>query len=193
MSNAFLLEAPNASRWVSVSEAARLEGEAGRSVNKSSISRFIDRNPDVPVRRDARNRVTEVDYEALAVARAQSLSVQDSRPAVAAPSTPTPAAPVVGSRKRDLEVEKLELDLAERKGELLSRAATSMAIDAIGVAFLQGLERRRRTLATQLVGISEQRPMELALKAADTALLNDLVGKLQKLAGDIVEPEQAAA
>ena len=193
MSNAFLLEAPNASRWVSVSEAARLEGEAGRSVNKSSISRFIDRNPDVPVRRDARNRVTEVDYEALAVARAQSLSVQDSRPAVAAPSTPTPAAPVVGSRKRDLEVEKLELDLAERKGELLSRAATSMAIDAIGVAFLQGLERRRRTLATQLVGISDQRPMELALKAADTALLNDLVGKLQKLAGDIVEPEQAAA
>ena len=193
MSNAFLLEAPSASRWVSVSEAARLEGEAGRAVNKSSISRFIDRNPDVPVRRDARNRVTEVDYNELAVARAQSLSVQDSRPALAASPTPTPAAPVVGSRKRDLEVEKLELDLAERKGELLSRAATSMAIDAIGVAFLQGLERRRRTLATQLVGISEQRPMELALKAADTALLNDLVGKLQKLAGDIVEPEQAAA
>ncbi|WP_312595700.1 hypothetical protein [Brevundimonas sp.] len=193
MSNAFLLEAPSASRWVSVSEAARLEGEAGRAVNKSSISRFIDRNPDVPVRRDARNRVTEVDYEALAVARAQSLSVQDSRPAFNAAPAPTPAAPVVGSRKRDLEVEKLELDLAERKGELLSRAATSMAIDAIGVAFLQGLERRRRTLATQLVGISEQRPMELALKAADTALLNDLVGKLQKLAGDIVEPEQAAA
>ncbi|WP_295227271.1 hypothetical protein [uncultured Brevundimonas sp.] len=193
MSNAFLLEAPSASRWVSVSEAARLEGEAGRAVNKSSISRFIDRNPDVPVRRDARNRVTEVDYNALAVARAQSLSVQDSRPTLAAPPTPTPAAPIVGSRKRDLEVEKLELDLAERKGELLSRAATSMAIDAIGVAFLQGLERRRRTLATQLVGISEQRPMELALKAADTALLNDLVGKLQKLAGDIVEPEQAAA
>lgn len=193
MSNAFLLEAPSASRWVSVSEAARLEGEAGRAVNKSSISRFIDRNPDVPVRRDARNRVTEVDYNALAVARAQSLSVQDSRPALAASPTPTLAAPVVGSRKRDLEVEKLELDLAERKGELLSRAATSMAIDAIGVAFLQGLERRRRTLATQLVGISEQRPMELALKAADTALLNDLVGKLQKLAGDIVEPEQAAA
>lgn len=193
MSNAFLLEAPSASRWVSVSEAARLEGEAGRAVNKSSISRFIDRNPDVPVRRDARNRVTEVDYEALAVARAQSLSVQDSRPAFPAAPAPTPAAPVVGSRKRDLEVEKLELDLAERKGELLSRAATSMAIDAIGVAFLQGLERRRRTLATQLVGISEQRPMELALKAADTALLNDLIGKLQKLAGDIVEPEQAAA
>ncbi len=193
MSNAFLLEAPSATRWVSVSEAARLEGEAGRAVNKSSISRFIDRNPDVPVRRDARNRVTEVDYNALAVARAQSLSVQDSRPTLAASPMPTPAAPVVGSRKRDLEVEKLELDLAERKGELLSRAATSMAIDAIGVAFLQGLERRRRTLATQLVGISEQRPMELALKAADTALLNDLVGKLQKLAGDIVEPEQAAA
>lgn len=192
MTNAFLLEATGETRWVSVSEAARLEGEAGRAVNKSSISRFIDRNPDVPVRRDGRGRVTEVDYTALAVARASSLSVQDSRQApVAAPAAA--AAPIIGSRKRDLEVEKLELDLAERKGELLSKAATSMAIDAIGVAFLQGLERRRRALSTQLVGISDQRPMELALKAADTALLNELVGKLQKLAGDMVEPEQAAA
>ena len=192
MTNAFLLEATGETRWVSVSEAARLEGEAGRAVNKSSISRFIDRNPDVPVRRDGRGRVTEVDYAALAVARASSLSVQDSRQApVAAPAAAT--TPIIGSRKRDLEVEKLELDLAERKGELLSKAATSMAIDAIGVAFLQGLERRRRALSTQLVGISDQRPMELALKAADTALLNELVGKLQKLAGDMVEPEQAAA
>lgn len=193
MSQAFSLEATGNTRWVSVSEAARLEGEAGRAVNKSSISRFIDRNPDVPVRRDARNRVTEVDYEALAIARASSLSVQDSRQAPASVAAVAPAAPVIGSRKRDLEVEKLELDLAERKGELLSRAAHAMAIDAIGVAFLQGLERRRRTLATQLVGISDQRPMELALKVADTALLNDLVGKLQKLAGDMVEAEQAAA
>lgn len=192
MTNAFLLEATGETRWVSVSEAARLEGEAGRAVNKSSISRFIDRNPDVPVRRDGRGRVTEVDYAALAIARASSLSVQDSRQApVAAPAAA--AAPIIGSRKRDLEVEKLELDLAERKGELLSKAATSMAIDAIGVAFLQGLERRRRALSTQLVGISDQRPMELALKAADAALLNELVGKLQKLAGDMVEPEQAAA
>lgn len=192
MSQGFLLEATGNTRWVSVSEAARLEGEAGRAVNKSSISRFIDRNPDVPVRRDGRGRVTEVDYAALAVARASSLSVQDSRQApVAAPAAA--ATPIIGSRKRDLEVEKLELDLAERKGELLSKAATSMAIDAIGVAFLQGLERRRRALSTKLVGISDQRPMELALKAADTELLNELVGKLQKLAGDMVEPEQAAA
>ncbi|MCA0366796.1 MAG: hypothetical protein LCH57_01875 [Proteobacteria bacterium] len=193
MTPAFKLETPAAARWVSVSDAARLEGEAGRAVNKSSISRFIDRNPDVPVRRDARNRVIEVDYQFLSAARAASLSVQDSREAPAAGTVAKASVQPINSRKRDLEVEKLELDLAERKGELLSRAAQTMAIEAIGVSFLQGLERRRRALATKLVGITEQRPMELALKAADTALLNQLVIDLRKVAGGLEAEDQAAA
>ena len=51
-------------QWVSVSDAARMEASAGRAVNKSSISRFLDRNPDVPVRRDDQGRVKLVEYGA---------------------------------------------------------------------------------------------------------------------------------
>jgi|GEM_PF-772132 len=192
-----LIDQGRGQQWVSVSEAARLEGSAGRPVNKSSISRFIDRNPDVPVKRDARGRVEEVEYLALSEARTSSLSVQDSRAltAPAAPATVTPIAAPAGSRKRALEEEKLELDLAERKGELLDRAAVTMAWEAVGVVFTQGLERRRRKIATELVGLTDIRQAELALKAADRQLLEQLVKDLGALAGEMTadEPEQAAA
>ncbi len=183
-----LIDHAAASHWVSVSDAARLEGAAGRAVNKSSISRFLDRNSDVPVKRDSRGRVEEVDYRALAAARASSLSVQDSRSfALPAQVHPTAAAPAAGSRKRALEEEKLELDLAERKGELLDRSAVLMAWESVGVAFTQALERRRRKMATDLVGMSDIRQAELALKASDRAMLEQLAGELKKLAGDMVD------
>lgn len=191
MTEPFLLDGGSSRRWVSVSEAAALEAKAGRPINKSSISRFIARNEDLPVRRDPQGRVKEVDYDALIRARGESLSVQDSRQVAEAPSA-APAGPA-GSRKRALEEEKLELDLAERKGELLSKAAVTMAVEAMGVAFTQALERRRRTLATEVAGMSDVRQAEHVLKQADQKLLNNLVVELTKLAGDFTEDELAAA
>lgn len=175
-------------RWVTVSEAARLEGLDGRSVNKSSISRFIDRNADVPVRRDARGRVQEVDYDALAEARRGSLAVADSRPAGLPFAQLPQAAAAPASRKRALEEEKLELDLAERKAEVLSRAATVMAVETAGLAFVQALERRRRGLANKLEGRTA-REIELELKTADRALLEGLAKDLAgAAAGVTIEP-----
>jgi len=176
----------SATRWVSVSDAARLEGDAGRAVNKSSISRFIDRNPDVPVRRDARGRVAEVEYFALSKARAGSLSVQDSR-AFAPPIHPTTASMAAPtSRKRELEERKLELDLAEREGDLLDKTAQTMALEAIAVTLVQALERRRRKLATDLVDLGDVRKGELAIKAADRVLLTTIIGKLQDLTEEFI-------
>lgn len=191
MTEPFLLDGGSSRRWVSVSEAAALEAKAGRPINKSSISRFIARNEDLPVRRDSQGRVKEVDYDALIRARGESLSVQDSRQVMAVAETATPAP--AGSRKRALEEEKLELDLAERKGELLSKTAVTMAVEAMGVAFTQALERRRRTLATEVAGMSDVRQAELVLKQADRKLLTNLVTELTKLAGGFMEDELAAA
>ena len=191
MTEPFLLDGGSSRRWVSVSEAAALEAKAGRPINKSSISRFIARNEDLPVKRDAQGRVKEVDYDALIRARGESLSVQDSRQVAEAPVAAS-AGPA-GSRKRALEEEKLELDLAERKGELLSKAAVTMAVEAMGVAFTQALERRRRTLATEMAGMSDVRQAEHVLKQADQKLLNNLVAELTKLAGGFTEDELAAA
>lgn len=194
MAQPSLLDAP-AGRWVSVSEAARLEGQAGRTINKSSISRFIDRNPDVPVRRDSRGRVVEVEYGALSSARAGSLSVQDSRALTPQPAASQPAPPAPASRKRELEERKLELDLAEREGGLLARPAIIQAIEVIGVTLQQSLERRRRRLATDLVDLGDVRQGELVLKSADRELLTTIATRLQKIAGgapDAEAPEDLA-
>lgn len=176
-----------AERWVSVSDAARLEASAGRPINKSSISRFIDRNGDVPVRRDGGGRVVAVEYSALSRARASSLSVQDSRAFMPAPApSPIASAPAPTSRKRELEERKLELDLGEREGELLDRTAMTMAIEAIAATLTQGMERRRRKLATDTVGLGGVREVELVIKASDRELMRTIINKLQDLAGGLV-------
>lgn len=174
--------------WVTQSDAARRETDAGRPVTQSSISRFLSANPDVPVRRSASGSVQAVEYNALAAARQESLGVQDklfargdAAPAPAAAPAVVPMAPA-GSRKRQLEEERLELDLAERKGELLDRSAVQMALEAAGVAFVQGLERRRRALATEMTGVTDLRAAELAIKASDRLLLAQLAKDLAKAA-----------
>ena len=185
-----LFPASAAERWVGVSEAARLEGEAGRPINKSSISRFLSRNEDVPRRLDGRGRVAEVEYGALSRARAASLSVQDSRAYAPAPQLPAPVA-AAPSRKRELEERKLELDLAEREGDVLDRAAITMALETVAVSMTQALERRRRKLATEMVDLGDVRLGELALKSADRKLLEDLVRKLTEIAGEMVAEVEA--
>lgn len=183
-------------RWVSVSEAARLEAEAGRAVNKSSISRFLDRNSDVLVKRDDRGRVVSVEYGSLARARGASLSVvdshagreaQDARPSKVGGIQPR-------NRKRELEEEKLELDLAERKGEVVDLAAVLMAVETAGLTFSQGLERRRRTLAQALEGIDDARERELIIKRSDRELMTALSKALETAAkGQMAEPADAEA
>jgi hypothetical protein len=184
-------------RWVSQSEAARLEAAAGRPVNQSSISRFLATNPDVPVQRGPSGNITLVEYGALSRARGGSLAVQDKlidrggvapRPITGANST---------ERKRAAEAETAELNLAERKGQLVARESVVSAIETAGVAFTQALERRRRKLATEVAGIADARAVELAIKAADRELLQAIVADLQGAASDLVgeaaRPAEGAA
>lgn len=174
--------------WVSQSDAAKRETAAGRPVTQSSISRFIAANPDVPVRRNGSGAVQAVEYNALAAARLGSLGVLDrlaERSAAPAPQPQASSSP--SNRKRQLEEEKLELDLAERKGEVLSRAAVAAAWEATGVAIQQSLERSLRARANQLLGITDLRAMELALKASDRELLQTLSRALADAAGEMAD------
>lgn len=186
-------------RWLSVSEAA---GELG--CNKSSISRFLAKNPDVAVRRNAAGQVVSVDYTALVMARSGSLAVQDHADRAAAPSAPARAAPPqalatapVGSRRREIQDELAEIDLAERKGQLISRTAAFAAIEAAGVALVQALEQRRRPLAQRLAGLNDVRTLETELKTADRALQAKLADALRSVSlvdeGEEAPQDAAAA
>lgn len=166
-------------RWVSQSEAARLLGVA-----QSSISRFIAANSDVPVKRNDRGRVETVEFNALRAARGESISVQDKaaeREAVQQPPAPGVRG-VVEATRRNVRDELAELDLAERKGEVLPRASVQSAIETAGLNFVQGLERRRQALATKLTGMTDRRAVELELKAADRQLMEALVRDLTRAA-----------
>lgn len=183
-------------RWVSQSEAARLETEAGRPLAQSSVSRFLARNPDVPVQRNSSGAVAFVDYDALVNARRGSLAVQDSREArFEAPGGQErpPARSDEGSaatRKRAAEAELAEIGLAERKRELISRAAVQLAIQTAGLAFSQGLDRTRRGTAQRVAGIEDVRAVELALKERDRDLLNALVTALNGAAEGITAVQE---
>jgi hypothetical protein len=180
--------------WVSQSEAAELETKAGRTVSQSRISRFLADNPDVPVRRAPGGMVRFVEYNALRAARAASLSVQDNLSLRETPPArlPGPSAANSTERKRSAEAEAAELRLAERKGELLSRDAASAAIEAAGAAFVQALERRRRSLAQKITGLPDFRAVELELKSADRVLLEALVSDLTKAAQEMSGASVAA-
>lgn len=181
-------------RWVSQSEAARLMGVA-----QSSISRFLAANPDVPVKRNDRGAVKEVEFNALSEARGSSLSVQDK----AAERTPFVPAPeqipfekaIEQPRRKSLRDEVLEMDIAERKGELLDRQSVKSAVETAGLAFAQALERRRRSLAGRLAGMGSAREIELELKAEDRRVMEALVADLTKAAAGLVidDLEESAA
>jgi hypothetical protein len=191
--------------WLTVTEAAARAG-----ANKSSISRFLAKNADVPVKRNAAGAVVQVEYEALRAARAGSLSVLDSAEtrgaAVQAHPAPAavPATAPQSSRRREIQDELAEIELGQRKGELISRKAVLGAVEAAGVALTQALERRRRALAGKLAGVNDVRAVELELKASDRLLLAALTAELQRAArgedapdgvagGDLVEETVEAA
>lgn len=182
-------------RWVSQKEAAELETRAGRACVQSSISRFLARNTDVPVRRGPSGAVQMVEYNALAAARAASLPVQDRQAAQPGRVEPAEFAPGARapSRKRQIEDELLEMQLAEKKGQLVSRASVQSAVETAGLAFVQALDRRRRVLATRLAGVEDVREVELAMKAADRELLETLAGDLAAAADGLTVPDMRAA
>jgi hypothetical protein len=181
-------------RWVTQSEAARL-----LSVAQSSISRFIAANADVPVRRNGRGHVETVEFNALVEARGGSLSVQD-KAAEKAVAPPAPAADrpfedaAATPRRRDLRDVVLELDIAERKGELLDRQAMQTAIETAGLSFSQALDRRRRSLASRFASMTEAREIEIELKSEDRKLMEALVHDLIRAAEGLeVGLEESAA
>jgi hypothetical protein len=176
-----------AERWVTQSEAARELGVA-----QSSISRFLTANPDVPVKRNASGKISEVEFHALAEARSGSLSVQDkaAEREYAEPSSPPQNLPfeqaVKTPRRKDLRDEMLEMDIAERKGELLPRASIQSAVETAGLAFTQALDQRRRSLASRVAMLTDTREIELLIRADDRKLMEAIVKKLTSAADGLV-------
>lgn len=156
-----------AEEWITVTEAAARESAAGRKITKGNVSRYLKRFSELPVRKDTNDRVVQVEYAALRAHRETSVQVDDKQTAMAeaAPrgASTAPAPPSASDRKRAAEAERAELELAARKGELISRATVTRAIADIGVALSQAIDRAALPLAQRLEGL-DTRAAELEIK-----------------------------
>lgn len=197
--------------WVTQTEAAARETAAGRPLTQGNVSRYLVRwAGEIPVERDDRGRIARLCYRTFAEHRAGNLGVADklqTRQDAPAPLFSAPLAPVsappqareatpvdpraaeASTRKRMAEAERAEIALQEQKRLLIPRQAAIRAVETAGTRFVQGLERRRRTLAQRLVGLDDVRAVETLLKEADRALLEALVQDLTAVATGLTTAE----
>lgn len=158
--------------WVSITEAAARLTAAGDPVDRSTLSRYLKQHSEALELRPS-GKTNLVEFGALRAHRAENIRI---RP-VAAPSAVVaggrPAPRFGGSqsdgaaRKAQADAEMREMDLAQRRKELVpvgevDRAARE-SIALMQAAFEQALEADAASLAVRYGW--EERTVRLALKA----------------------------
>ncbi|MBI5260879.1 MAG: hypothetical protein HY852_03555 [Bradyrhizobium sp.] len=134
---------------VSVTEAARRLTEAGDKVERSTLSRYVDRYAAAlnPVKR---GRETVLDFETLRKHRAENINL-DAKPLAGARSKSDSQA-----RKLDADARLRELDLAERESKLTLRdevaEGAAVAIAAMRAAMDAAVNDTAEQLAHQFAG-----------------------------------------
>lgn len=106
--------------WVSVTEAAARLTASGDKISRSTLSRYLAQHDEaLATKRDGRK--TLVEYHALAGHRAENIRLEGKPPArPEQPSEPQKPTQISGAaRKAMADAELRELDLAERRGELV--------------------------------------------------------------------------
>lgn len=147
--------------WMSITEAARRLSEAGDSLDRSTLSRYLKQHGEaLPTRREGRS--TLVEYEALEAHRGENIRlrpVERAAPSVAVPAGPDGATSRASSnggrrftgtqsdgaaRKAMADAELREMELAERRRLLTPTAevleAGQEAISKMQLAFDRAVE-----------------------------------------------------
>lgn len=137
--------------WISITEAAARLTEAGDPVDRSTLSRYLKQHGEaLPLRAAGKSNL--VDFAALLAHRGENIRIRsmpsEVRPAIGRASAP--ATRFTGSqsdgaaRKLQAEAEMREMDLAERRGQLVPAIevdrAGRAAIALMQSAFEQALE-----------------------------------------------------
>lgn len=169
--------------WCSVGEAVTRLADLGDAITQQSLTKYLNRYAEIgrrPSERDA--RVTEVDFEALAKHRAANAKAGSAGPKKR--GRRDAAAEDMRLRERRAVVELREFQLAERKGELVTRAEVLRAIHAASVALKQTLQRTRFERAELLDAASDVRAKAAALVTQDDALLAAFADALAAFEGE---------
>ncbi len=164
--------------WCSLEDARRRLADRGDVVSNQALSLYLKTYPEIP-RRTGRGRAgMRVDFDALASHRAESIRVQDR----AGPSAEEAAADIRLRERRALAGLR-EFQLAERKGELITRTEVLRAVHGAAVSLTQLLQRTRYERAEALEGASGARAKAALLLEQDEAAQRAFSDALAALAG----------
>lgn len=169
---------------VGLREAARVLGSRGHKIAHTTIGRHVSAGVIPNHGSAARPKVMVTDVLARDVD--PLMQRQESPPVLASSAPGGDAAPPLhseapaprGSTVRDQHAQRktelLDLELAEKRGQLLDKRQVLDAFATMGTAIVEALESRRFRLAKELVGLTAPGEIDAKLAAADTALLQAL-------------------
>lgn len=169
--------------WCSVGEAVTRLAEAGDKISQQALTKYLDKFAEIPRRpSEADARVTLVDFEALAKHRAENPRNKGVEGAKRG-GRRNSEAEQMRLRERKAIVELREFQLAERKGELVTRAEVLRAMSAASVALTQAFQRTRYERAEALEAAPDARAKAALLIEQDEAIQAAFADALGALTG----------
>lgn len=168
--------------WCSTAEAVLRLAEAGDKISQQRLTKYIGQFPEIGRRTSAADaRVTEIDFEALLDHRRANAHVAEHK--AKRGGRRNAEADDLRMRERRAQAELREFQLAERKGELVTRAEVLRALHGAGVALTQVLQRSRFERADALQRAPDARAKASLLEKQDEALQQAFADALKALSG----------
>jgi hypothetical protein len=166
--------------WCSTAEAVTRLAEAGDKISQQALTKYITTHPDIPRRPSTSDaRVTEIEFTALTAHRAANVIAGERK--AKRTGRRNPEADDLRMRERRATAELREFQLAERKGELVTRAEVLRAVHGAGVALAQVLQRSRFERADALQRAPDARTKASLLEKQDVALQQAFADALRAL------------
>lgn len=167
--------------WISVSEAARRLTTSGDRVTQSSLARYLAHYSDaLETKRDGKLRL--VEYNALVLHRSENIRIEAARDAG------RKRVDLVPSRRKVMaEAELKEMDLAQRRGQLVIAGevdeAARNALAVMKAGFDRAIEPEAASLSVRYGW--DERALRLGLKAFIATGLDHFHREMLKLLDDI--------
>lgn len=109
-----------------------------------------------------------------------------------APQFAPSAALTPAARKTEAQAQKVELELAERTGRLVSRQAASRAVQDLSAAFAAALDKLERQLAARVVGVEDERQAQIVIRKECRTVRAELAERMRQ-AGRLQSAEAVTA
>lgn len=184
--------------WISITEAAARLTAAGDPVDRSTLSRYLKQHSEaLAVRPDGKSNL--VEFGALKAHRGENIRLKapshSPRIPAAQPQRSASSQSEASARKLAADAEMREMDLAERRGQLVpasevDRAGRS-AVALMQSSFEQALEREASSAALKYGW--DERTLRIVLKGFQRQGLDEFHRQMLKSIEAMTRPEEGQA